>query len=85
MSAPHVARVARIARLSPNWLLAKLAAIYVEVFRNIPLLVQILFWYFASRQFFLFLLQQVVSMPLAPMAPASTTRFRDAQHPFESF
>lgn len=36
-----------IARLSPNWLLAKLAAIYVEVFRNIPLLVQILFWYFA--------------------------------------
>lgn len=36
-----------IARLSPNWLLAKLAAVYVEVFRNIPLLVQILFWYFA--------------------------------------
>ncbi len=36
-----------IARLSPNWLLAKLATIYVEVFRNIPLLVQILFWYFA--------------------------------------
>nr|WP_299245909.1 amino acid ABC transporter permease [uncultured Halomonas sp.] len=36
-----------IARLSPNWLLAKLAAAYVEIFRNIPLLLQILFWYFA--------------------------------------
>ncbi|RKR07384.1 amino acid ABC transporter membrane protein 1 (PAAT family) [Kushneria sinocarnis] len=36
-----------IARLSPNWLLARLAACYVELFRNIPLLLQILFWYFA--------------------------------------
>ncbi|WP_027960646.1 amino acid ABC transporter permease [Halomonas halodenitrificans] len=39
-----------IARLSPNWLLARLAAAYVEIFRNIPLLVQILFWYFAVLQ-----------------------------------
>ena len=36
-----------IARLSRNWLIAKLAAAYVEVFRNIPLLLQIFFWYFA--------------------------------------
>ncbi|WIX32973.1 amino acid ABC transporter permease [Salinicola sp. JS01] len=36
-----------IARLSSNWLLARLATIYVEIFRNIPLLVQILFWYYA--------------------------------------
>lgn len=34
-----------IARLSPNWLLAKVATVYVEVFRNIPLLLQLLFWY----------------------------------------
>lgn len=34
-------------RLSANWLVAKLAAAYVEVFRNIPLLLQIFFWYFA--------------------------------------
>ncbi len=33
------------ARLSPNWLLAKLAAAYVEVFRNAPLVVQLFFWY----------------------------------------
>lgn len=39
-----------IARLSPNWLLARLATAYVEIFRNIPLLVQILFWYFAVLQ-----------------------------------
>jgi len=36
-----------IARLSGNWLVARLAAAYVEIFRNIPLLLQILFWYFA--------------------------------------
>ncbi|SPJ32652.1 amino acid ABC transporter permease [Kushneria phyllosphaerae] len=36
-----------LARLSPNWLLARLAGVYVEIFRNIPLLLQILFWYFA--------------------------------------
>src|SRR5438552_11678422 len=33
-----------LARLSRNWLVAKLAAIYVETFRNIPLALQLLFW-----------------------------------------
>ncbi|MFP6849555.1 MAG: amino acid ABC transporter permease [Pseudomonas sp.] len=36
-----------IARLSPNWLVNKLATIYIETFRNIPPLLQIFFWYFA--------------------------------------
>jgi general L-amino acid transport system permease protein len=36
-----------IARLSPNWLIARLANAYIEIFRNIPLLLQIFFWYFA--------------------------------------
>ena len=36
-----------IARLSPNYLINKFAAFYVEFFRNIPLLLQIFFWYFA--------------------------------------
>ncbi len=36
-----------IGRLSDNWLISKLASIYVEIFRNIPLLLQIFFWYFA--------------------------------------
>ncbi|WP_148861138.1 amino acid ABC transporter permease [Marinobacter fonticola] len=36
-----------VARLSSNWLVAKLALVYVEIFRNIPLLLQIFFWYFA--------------------------------------
>ena len=36
-----------VARLSSNWLIAKLAAVYIEVLRNIPLLLQIFFWYFA--------------------------------------
>src|SRR5690242_9088075 len=34
-----------IARLSANWLLSRLAALYVEVLRDIPLLLQLLFWY----------------------------------------
>ena len=37
-----------IARLSPNYLIEKTATFYVEFFRNIPLLLQIFFWYFAA-------------------------------------
>ncbi len=35
-----------IGRLSTNWLVAKLCTVYVELLRNMPLLLQILFWYF---------------------------------------
>lgn len=42
-----VGLVVGIARLSDNWLVQKLALVYVETFRNIPLLLQLLFWYFA--------------------------------------
>lgn len=34
-----------IARLSKNWLVAKVASVYVEVVRNVPLLLQLFFWY----------------------------------------
>jgi general L-amino acid transport system permease protein len=34
-----------IARLSTNWLVSKLAAIYIEVFQDIPILLQLFFWY----------------------------------------
>jgi general L-amino acid transport system permease protein len=36
-----------LARLSRNWLVARLAGGYVELIRNLPLLFQILFWYLA--------------------------------------
>ncbi len=36
-----------IARLSSNWLVKKIATFYIELFRNVPLLLQILFWYSA--------------------------------------
>lgn len=42
-----VGLVIGVARLSTNWLINKLAGIYVEIFRNTPLLVQLFFWYFA--------------------------------------
>ena len=37
--------VVGIARLSKNWLLARLASGYVELIRNLPVLLQLLFWY----------------------------------------
>ncbi len=36
-----------IARLSSNWLIAKIATVYIEIVRNVPLLLQLFFWYFA--------------------------------------
>ena len=50
-----------ILRLSPNWLAAKLAAVYIESFRNTPLLLQLLFWNFA------------IFLPLAPHPRQSWT------------
>jgi len=37
-----------IARLSSNWIISKVAMVYVEVIRNLPLLLQLLFWYNAA-------------------------------------
>lgn len=39
--------VVGIARLSNNWIISRLAAVYIEILRNIPLLLQIFVWYFA--------------------------------------
>ena len=37
-----------VARLSSNYLIAKVAEWYIEIFRNVPLLLQLFFWYFAA-------------------------------------
>ena len=39
-----------LARLSSNWLVRNLAGVYIQTIRNIPLLVQLFFWYFAVFQ-----------------------------------
>ena len=39
-----------VGRLSGNWLIARLSTVYIEIFRNIPVLLQILFWYIAVLQ-----------------------------------
>lgn len=38
--------VAGVARLSNNWLIARIATVYVELIRNMPLLLQLFLWYF---------------------------------------
>jgi general L-amino acid transport system permease protein len=42
--------IAAVSRLSTNWLVSKIATIYIEIIRNIPLLVQLFFWYFGFYQ-----------------------------------
>jgi general L-amino acid transport system permease protein len=39
-----------LARLSANWLVSRLGLVYIETIRNIPLLLQLLFWYVAVLQ-----------------------------------
>ena len=38
--------VVGVGRLSKNWLVAKIATVYIEFFRNVPLLVQLFFWFY---------------------------------------
>ena len=45
VSATVIGFLVGIGRLSNNWLIRKLATVYIEVFRNIPPLLVILFWY----------------------------------------
>ncbi|WP_324668839.1 amino acid ABC transporter permease [Geochorda subterranea] len=45
VGATVVGVVVGVTRLSSNWLVRSLAAVYVEVVRNVPLLLQLLFWY----------------------------------------
>ncbi|MEC8945540.1 MAG: ABC transporter permease subunit [Chloroflexota bacterium] len=51
-----------IARVSTNWALKNLSLVYVEIFRNIPLLVQLFFWYFIIFQSFP-KVQDAISLP----------------------
>ncbi|MBM3585460.1 MAG: amino acid ABC transporter permease [Alphaproteobacteria bacterium] len=37
-----------VARLSPNFIISRLAGVYIEIVRNVPLLLQLFFWYFAT-------------------------------------
>ncbi len=39
-----------VARLSTNWMVAKLALVYIEFFRNVPLLVQLFFWFYIALE-----------------------------------
>ena len=47
VAATIIGTVVGVLRVSRNWLMRQLAAVYVELFRNVPLLLQLFFWYFA--------------------------------------
>lgn len=51
-----------VMRLSPNWLISRFALIYIETMRNIPLLLQILFWNFAIFLAFLPAVRESISI-----------------------
>jgi general L-amino acid transport system permease protein len=42
--------IVALARLSTNWLVNKIASVYIDTIRNVPLLVQLFFWYFGVFQ-----------------------------------
>jgi len=42
--------ITALGRLSTNWLVSKIASVYIEIIRNVPLAVQLVFWYFAVFQ-----------------------------------
>ena len=42
--------VVGVARLSANWIVAKMAMVYIEFFRNVPLLVQLYFWLYIVQE-----------------------------------
>ena len=50
-----------VARLSTNWLVSRLAAVYIEVFQDIPVLLQLFFWY----AFF----YEILPMPRQALSP----------------
>lgn len=45
IAATVIGVIVGVARLSDNWLVSRLAATYVEILRNLPLLLQVYFWY----------------------------------------
>ena len=47
VAATILGTVVGVLRVSRNWLMRQLAVVYVELFRNVPLLLQLFFWYFA--------------------------------------
>ncbi len=52
VAATLVGLVVGVSRLSSNWLASRLATVFVETFRNIPVLVQVVFWFFFASILF---------------------------------
>lgn len=75
--------IAGVARLSTNWLIRTVATVYIETFRNVPLLVQLFFWYFAVFQA-LPLVQEALQWP-GPVYISNRGLFLTAPKPADGF
>lgn len=54
--------ITALARISNNWLVSRIANVYIEIARNVPLLAQLFVWYFAVYQK-LPVVQQAICLP----------------------
>ena len=52
IAATFLGIVVGVSRLSTNWLLSRIATVFVEIIRNIPLIIQIVFWFILATQVF---------------------------------
>ncbi len=73
--------VVGIARLSRNWLVARLATIYVETLRNIPLLLQLFFWYATVTNLFPDALETEAIVPGVFLSKSGLTYPAVVDHP----
>jgi len=74
---------AALARLSSNWLVSTLAGIYINIIRNVPLLVQLFIWYFAVFQQ-LPSVQEALSLP-GPIFLSQRGLYMVGPRPTETF
>lgn len=56
-----------IARLSRNWLVSKIALVYIEIMQNTPLLVQLFFWFTLIRALPAQKVDEILSFPANPI------------------
>ena len=74
-----------MARLSRNWLVVRLASLYVELVRNVPLLLQLFFWYTATTGLLPLVSQAVQVLPGVYLSKSGLMFPAPVPHPGHSY